>query len=270
MLPAPDDYWSIRDKFIDAPARFEVVVSAIYQQILTVGDSAIDCGAHIGKHTIPMARAVGPTGTVIAFEPIDEKRAQLQNRVISEGLADVVQVMAGCVGNEVGSVSFTYVPDDPGKSAMHLRTDLENNDKKMETASRRVVSITRLDDMPNLPRTRFIKIDVEGAELAVVQGGLKTIGRHRPVVHFEMGLPSLEPFGVTPEDIRLLFTSLNYRIYDILGNDVSDRDMFAVSALTDGVYDYIATPEDFPDPRLVRQCASSIFSAPDHDFAPLA
>ncbi len=216
-----------------------------------------------------MGRTVGPRGRVIAFEPIDEKRVLLERNLDSANLSGVAEVIAGCVGSESGSVTFTYVPNDPGKSAMHLREDLLNSAAKMKTASKRVVPISRIDDIADIANLRFLKIDVEGAELAVMQGARETIKRDRPIVHFEMGLPSLKVFGIQPDQIRVFLADLDYLIFDVLGNDVSEPRIFALSAETDGVYDYIAVPVEEADTDLVAECALAIFSDPNKAAPPL-
>jgi len=48
---------------------YELMLEQIYRAALRPGDIAVDIGAHEGRHTLPMARAVGPSGSVFAFEP---------------------------------------------------------------------------------------------------------------------------------------------------------------------------------------------------------
>jgi hypothetical protein len=68
------------------------------------------------------------------------------------------------------------------------------------------VKIDTLDNMiPPDCKVDFIKVDVEGAELQVLRGGLRTIGRHKPFVVFEHG-PASAGYGTTPEMLYQLFT----------------------------------------------------------------
>lgn len=60
---------------------FEQAVRRVYSAILSQGDIVFDIGAHLGKHTLPMAELVGPTGRVLAFEPIIEKFSQLSTEL---------------------------------------------------------------------------------------------------------------------------------------------------------------------------------------------
>ena len=63
-------------------------------------------------------------------------------------------------------------------------------------------------------RIALIKIDVEGAELEVLEGGKSVISRDKPLVIFEHGLGAADCYGTTPEDIYDL-------LYDECGLEVS-------------------------------------------------
>ena len=59
------------------PPDYEAAVQRVYEAVLDHGDLALDVGAHIGRHTFPMAASVGAAGRVLAFEPLDDCRRQL-------------------------------------------------------------------------------------------------------------------------------------------------------------------------------------------------
>jgi tRNA A58 N-methylase Trm61 len=72
----------------DHPRLHEIGIQAVYEAVLQPGDTVIDGGAHSGKHTIPMARAVGSAGRVFAFEPSPEPYGRL-----SKNLAEATSAM---------------------------------------------------------------------------------------------------------------------------------------------------------------------------------
>jgi hypothetical protein len=54
----------------------------------------------------------------------------------------------------------------------------------------------------------LIKADVEGAELLVVQGGLQTIAKYRPLIFLELLRKRSKPFGYHPNDVIQLLASI--------------------------------------------------------------
>lgn len=253
-------YRTHRQNYPDAPAQFEAVLEALYTEILQPGDIAVDCGAHTGKHTIPMALKVGPAGRIYAFEPIKEKLDLLREKAHAANVADIIQLRNAAIGADAGTVSFNYVESDPGKSSIHLRQDILSDAAKMATTTVRVVELCTLDGvMESESSCAFIKIDVEGAELSVLQGAEKVIASCRPVIHFEMGEVSLKEFGVKPIQISDFLRKRGYRIFDILGNNLDVEDDYINSAKAGGVYDYIATPPGFDSPSAIAQAAAGVF-----------
>ena len=75
------------------PRGFEEMLRELYEELLRPGDNAVDVGAHVGDHTLPLARRVSPGGRVLAFEPLDVCRTALESRVRAEGLQSTVTVL---------------------------------------------------------------------------------------------------------------------------------------------------------------------------------
>lgn len=252
-------YRELRAQHKDAPAKFEEVVRELYTALLRPGDVAVDCGAHTGKHTLPMAQCVAPDGTIFAFEPIAEKLAQLEAKAAASGLSNVINARNCLVGDQKARMPFNYVQGDPGKSSIHLRQDIIDDPTRMATNSQRVLDMVRLDDcLPGHRACRFIKIDVEGAEVLVLRGARQTVERHKPVVHFEMGTVALKEFGSTPAEIWAFFAGYGYGFADILGNPLPSESAFLQSEAASGVYDYVALPLG-SDMSLVANCARRVF-----------
>lgn len=256
-------YSKIRKTFPQAPAQFEEIVQAVYSAVLEDGNVAIDCGAHVGKHTLPMARCVMPSGSVYAFEPIEEKLSTLIESAKKESLDKVIHAFHAAVSDKNGTTMFNYVRLDPGKSSMHLRRDLLEDEKKMESTVVTEVNLVTLDEIFKESHCEFMKIDVEGAELAAMKGAKTIINSLKPVIHFEMGEPSLEVFGVSSSEIHEFLDNSGYVIYDILGSPLEDESNYMRSASAPLAYDYFALPREFKNQNLIRECSSKIFGEDD-------
>lgn len=243
--------FSILSAHRDAPDRFELTVREVYTRLLAEGDTALDLGAHTGKHTIPMAHAVGLSGAIYAFEPILEKFRTLAARAEGERLPQA-QLFNVCCSNENDIVEFVYLPEDPGKSAIKIRPELETS--YVEKRIQKSICI-RIDDfLTGLNDLAFVKIDVEGSEFFALQGMSSLIIRTRPVIHTEIGLPSLQAFNIEPEAIFDFFAEHGYEMVDVLGTKLVTCADYMTSITKTRVYDYFAVP--YEDPRMAKVLAA--------------
>ncbi|MBP1091957.1 FkbM family methyltransferase [Bradyrhizobium diazoefficiens] len=164
------------------------------------GGTALDIGANKGIYSYWLARAVGPAGKVVAFEPQPEMARYIDRRKHSFRLKNV-KVLNTALSKESGTATLTRRGVGDGSASLEP-TRLQ--------AEQIEVKITSLDSM-HIPDLKFIKCDVEGHELDVFSGAERTIGTYRPVVQFE---------AVPAEATKLFsyFTNLGYSGVMFLGN----------------------------------------------------
>jgi FkbM family methyltransferase len=147
----------------------------LFRQVLRPGDLALDVGANIGVHTVPMARLVGERGAVFAFEAQRTAYQTLCGNVAVNGLLHV-WCHNVAVGDSPGSIIVPVLnPERPNNFGGLALGKYAAGDR---------IPISRLDDTP-MPACRFIKVDVEGMELQVLRGAAKLIERFRPVLYVE-------------------------------------------------------------------------------------
>ena len=183
-----------------------------------MSDSAcIDVGAHAGSVLEHICR-LSPAGTHLAFEPIPELASALRSRFPS------VDVHEAAVAREAGTADFVFVKSRPALSGLRERSYGGPVQKEVLT-----VRTERLDDViPAGLVIDFLKVDVEGGELGVFQGGLDTIVNHRPLVVFEHGTGGADHYGTTPHDVyRLLSGEAGLSIFDMDGHGPYDETDFA-------------------------------------------
>jgi len=184
--------------------RYNSQAFSVMARVLGADSSAVDVGCHRGSYLAEMLR-LAPRGTHYAFEPLPDLFAALEEEYGS--LGNVV-LSSSALSNEPGLREFQHVVDYPGFSGYHRR------EYPSPTAAVRQLTVKaeRLDDVlpADLP-VAFIKVDVEGAELEVLQGALRTLARCRPVVVFELGGGGA--YGVEPSDVHdLLAGQLGMRV----------------------------------------------------------
>jgi FkbM family methyltransferase len=143
--------------------------------------TALDVGAHVGLWSMHLAKRFTK---VIAFEPDAEHRACFK-RNIYNGSSAHVALVGVALGDKASKASLGF--EEGSSGGTHL---IEGND----------VEVWPLDYF-SFEEVDFVKIDVEGYELFVVQGGERTIRTHRPVMVVEQKPKGLaERYGKKQRD----------------------------------------------------------------------
>jgi len=165
---------------------FEPSVVRSYRRLVSAGDTVLDIGANVGAHTLPLARAVGPAGLVVAFEPTAWAFAKLRaNLGLNPDLAPrVVAEQAMLVGADRAPLAAETYSSWPLVAASDLHP--QHLGRLMSTAQARAVTLDDYLAETAVDRVDFVKLDVDGAEPDVLAGGAATIARHRPVIVMEL------------------------------------------------------------------------------------
>jgi FkbM family methyltransferase len=187
---------------------FEGTIEAIYTACLEAGDGAVDGGACHGRHTIPMARAVGDKGRVRAVEANPDALVTLERAV--ETYPNVSITHAALGPSDGQTVAFTVARSDPGRSALHIQpalTDVTVVD----------VPMTSIDRLAKDHPIAFVKLDLEGGELGALEGAERTLQRDAPVLCLEYNIRGMKNIGLDPVRLVTFLIDRGYALADIAG-----------------------------------------------------
>ncbi|HEY6894636.1 MAG TPA: FkbM family methyltransferase [Rhodanobacteraceae bacterium] len=188
---------------------------------LAPGDVAIDVGAHIGFFTMQMAAAVGPSGRVYAFEPHDLNAELLERSVAENRFSDRVLFRRAAVGASSGTATLTFPTETLNSGGAYL---LRSGTSPLAGNVERQVPVVALDDLGIDRRVAVVKMDVEGAEPLVVQGGRRLLERDRPIVLSELHPTQLDrAAGVTPGEFLRQMQGLRYEAHHVTGDSVGPK-----------------------------------------------
>src|SRR6185436_73774 len=141
---------------------YEPEQSGLFGQHIRPGDVVLDIGAAVGYYTLLSAKLVGSSGRVVSFEP-DSTNLQFLRSHVEQNRLEQVTILPIALANETGTARFG------GGTGTGTGRLCENGVDQ--------VAVRRLDDVAaelDL-RPQHLKIDVEGAEMAVLRGGEQTI-----------------------------------------------------------------------------------------------
>lgn len=172
-----------------------------------------DVGAHIGEYTLLASRRVGPSGQVHAFEPQPDTFGLLQSNAKVNALRNV-RLNACAVSDREGQAEFGVRPEPSLSSILRKVGASEADDLlcSITVASRTLDSYCReCGCWPDL-----VKIDVEGAELLVLQGAQDLLAAppgRAPYLVFEYGPENYPHFGYGFADIMSVLGQAGYRMF---------------------------------------------------------
>jgi FkbM family methyltransferase len=184
-------------KSLDAYGEWSEGEVEFFRRLVRPGDVVVDAGANIGVHTLVFSQVVGPGGVVWAFEP---QRLVFQLLCGNMALNSVTNAMCylAALGRQRGAINVPALdysrPNNFGGISLNAGMPGET------------VTMTTLDSL-KLAACKLVKIDVEGMELEVLQGGMETIQRCKPCLYVENDRPQ------NSAALTQFIDSLGYHMY---------------------------------------------------------
>jgi FkbM family methyltransferase len=182
--------------------RHLAIVQRYLRQFPHLNRCCVDVGAHIGTTMLPYARLFD---RVVGFEANSKNFGFLTENLVAnpaEGVKCTIHYKA------VSHVSGKRVRSEAHSSA-NSGCYLVCEDDEGE-----VVTCTLDEQIGTDQRVDFLKIDIEGSELRVLQGAQKMLERDGPLIQVEVNECGVTYFGITGFDIESFLTGLGYRLYN--------------------------------------------------------
>lgn len=197
----------------------------IVSALLSTGDTFLDIGANHGTFAVQAAPMVGASGSVLALEPQPRLAGLIEASFKANQFSQAVVRQVACGASEA-DVSFFIPRGDSGMASTFA--DLVSG----HAANEVTVPQRRLDDLMRTERVTgsvVIKMDVEGAEVGALRGGVEFLRTHRPPLLLE----------INPESLRSA------------GHDIADL----VEALAAAGYAWVADTDRWPETQPLASLA---------------
>ena len=151
---------------------YEPHVTKFILNTLSPGDVFYDIGANAGYFTLAGAKAVGPSGQVVAFEPVSFNAAAINEQIHLNAMENYCRVEALAVANHTGT-GVLAIPERNANS--HLEQPGTTYVSQTNAQKVQVRTIALDDYHQNASHPKLIKMDIEGAEVAALEGAGKML-----------------------------------------------------------------------------------------------
>lgn len=178
---------------------YEPEESRLMKHRLQPGDVFFDIGAQAGYHTMYASELVGPSGRVLAFEPVPSNLSHLRQHLLMNHLTNTLVIDAAV--SDITGVSYFDCADS--SVAGHLSSE--------GTLEVRTISLDTEIESGSLPVPDYIKIDAEGAELKILEGARNILRRRHPTLSLETH-QWIPQFSTIREDCKRLLAEIGYQL----------------------------------------------------------
>jgi len=192
---------------------YEPIEAYLFSQLASPGNVVIDAGANIGQYTLLASAAVGPTGTVHAFEPVPQNFVRLQKNISINGKTNV-RLNRNALWHATADLQFGLPAGDGPNDGSYSAGAVADSIAPVVSAS-----AVRFDDYARdngVNRVDLVKMDIEGAELSALLGMAEVLQRDRPTILMEVNRSACFSLGYDPQDLwEFLVLRLGYTAWQI-------------------------------------------------------
>jgi len=217
MAASPRDYASNSIYFF---GDYDPLMTSVVRHFVREGQTAFDIGTDRGWFSLLMGSSVGPSGEVHAIEALPENAARLRSN-LSLNEMSWVHVQEKALYDRSGTAIFHLptpdvvddFPDVQHCSGVGYLTNIPSPDTV-------TVPTFTLDDYVaerGIRRIDFLKMDIEGAEVAALRGAAGTLESLRPIIAVEYNRLTLERAGTSILELDQILESLGYDRFEFDG-----------------------------------------------------
>ena len=193
------------DREIFLHGEFESRTTELVREFVKPGMNVLDVGANFGYFTLILARLVGPTGRVFAFEPTRAYRERLLWHLKQNDVTDRVVVLDYGLSDK-DETRVIHI----GDSSATLHPAADEAAKGSETI--RLRPLDRVADELALPRIDLVKVDIDGHEPFFLAGAKEFLAARRPALVMEFSQNNLATFGSDVVALKDQLERLGYEL----------------------------------------------------------
>lgn len=184
---------------------WEPNTTKVIEDLVKPGMKVLAVGANFGYYAMLMAKQVGPSGHIWAFEPTTRFREQLQWHVNANAFGDRVTVVPYGLSDSAKEMTIDLTPQS---ASMHYAPSVARTGSE-------VIQLRTLDSAVadlQLDRVDFVSMDIDGHEAAFLRGGKEVLTRNLPPIAMEFAQRCLYFAGSDVREVAGLLKEIGYEI----------------------------------------------------------
>lgn len=195
--------------------NYEADEQRLFSSCVQPGDTVVDIGAHIGLYAVQAARATGPSGRVVAFEPADANFALLERNLVRNGY-DWVELEQAAVTDVDGTVSLQLSAVNSGDHSLSATVEPGRETREVRSV--------RLDSWEPELRPAVVKMDIQGAEPQAIAGAQRVLSGQDDLVLFSEVSPRHLGGRVGQDALLAALIDLGLTLFELTGTGCREID----------------------------------------------
>ena len=187
------------------------------ERLIKPGDNVVDVGAAIGYFTLIFARSVGVNGMVFSFEPKTERYEVLLKNIKVNNYSNVKTEKKAIMEN---NKKITFFSRNDGLAGLRYKDDKESIQQNLDDSKHKIpieVITVELDDylkkLDAIEDITFMKIDVDGPELLVLQGSKSLLKNKNLKILMEWDKALSKESGCNPSDMIDILIENEFKMF---------------------------------------------------------
>lgn len=217
------------DRRILAFGTYDRDLHETIEHVVRPGMVCLDIGSNLGEIALHMALRASPGGRVYAFEPVPHIFRRLEEHSRANNLAEVLRPYNMALSNRNGSITLHCADlsaDNQGLGSV-VTTSADGLDQDIEVPT---MTLDAFVAQEGVPKVDFMKIDIQGGEIFLLQGGEATLRAFSPDIIMEVSPEDLRSVSKTSRDLIQMVEDYGYNVYTMKRGKPGSR----ISARTTG------------------------------------
>lgn len=213
----------------------------ILSRVLHPGIVIFDVGANIGLYSISLGeklKKIAGKSQIWAFEPVTSNFSRLVNLIEANNLTNIVYPINTALGNEEGEVKLCMENNLTTGNAVLLKGSLVQQETL--TCSSKITKLDNFVTKHHIENCDLIKVDIEGAEMDFILGGINFIQKTRPIIYGEFNPFWVKHFGYSFVDVADLVNPWEYKLYRQVGR----QKFVEIKEVKEDIADVLMVPQE--------------------------